>query len=95
MMVVNDYEVADAESAIVYADASFVLRVLQNVFRFGVLCPLAALGIVLTWRRWRELWVFYALTFSMVCAIALFYVMARYRYPLVPLLILFAAAGVV
>jgi len=57
------------------------------------LCPLSAIGIVLTRGRWRELWVYYALLASMVSAVALFYVMARYRYPLVPLLIPFAAAG--
>jgi tetratricopeptide (TPR) repeat protein len=95
VMVVNDYEVADAESAIVYADSSWVLSGLGRVCRFGVLFPLALMGGVLTWRRWRELWVFYALVGSMVFAVAVFYVMARYRYPIVPLLIPFAAVGVV
>jgi tetratricopeptide (TPR) repeat protein len=95
VMVFNDYEVADAESAIVYADSSWVLRAFGRVSRFGVVFPLAVLGLALTWRRWRDLWVFHALIASMVCAVAAFYVMARYRYPIVPLLIPFAAAGLV
>ena len=93
LMVLNRHEVADAESQYVCADFSPVLRGLGALWHFGVLCPLAAMGIVLTRGRWRELWIYYALLASMVSAVALFYVMARYRYPLVPLLMPFAAAG--
>ncbi len=93
LMVVNRHEVADAESQYVCADFSPVLRGLGTLWHFGVLCPLAAMGIVLTRGRWRVLWIYYALLASMVAAVALFYVMARYRYPLVPLLMPFAAAG--
>jgi hypothetical protein len=55
--------------------------------------PLALLGLVLTWPlRSRPL--------GRLCddrryaaSVVVFYVFARYRYPLVPLLIVFAAAG--
>lgn len=93
LMVWNRYEVADAESQYVYADYSVTLHVLGSVWHFGVLCPLAAVGVIATSRDWRRLWIYYALIVSMALAVALFYVMARYRYPLVPLLIPFAAAG--
>ena len=93
LMVLNRHEVADAESQYVCADSSPLLRALGSVWHFGVLCPLAAIGIVLTRGRWRKLWIYYALLASMASAVALFYVMARYRYPLVPLLMPFAAAG--
>lgn len=93
LMVWNAYEVSDAESQYVYAAHSFVLRGLGAVWHFGVLCPLAVVGAIATRRLWRHLWVFYAMIGSMAMAVALFYVMARYRYPLVPLLIPFAAAG--
>ena len=95
LMVVDRHEVADAESLYVYADSSVTLRVLGPVWNFGVLCPLAAMGIVLTRSRWRELSIYYALIASMILAVAIFYVMARYRFPLVPLLIPFAAVGCV
>jgi len=90
----NRYEIPDAESLYVYAATAPVLGVLGSVWHFGVLCPLAAVGLIASRRRWRDLWVLYALMASMACSVALFYVMARYRFPLVPLLIPFAAAGV-
>lgn len=93
LMVLNRYEVSDAESLYVYKDYSTILRLLSPVWHFGVLCPLAAAGIVCTWHDRRRLWVYYALIISMACAVTLFYVMARYRFPLVPLLIPFAAVG--
>ncbi len=94
-MVINRYEVSDAESMIVYADHSLALRVLANIWHFGTLCPLAAVGVWLMRRRWRGLWVYGAMFVSMVLAVAIFFVLARYRYPLVPLLIPFAAVGLV
>jgi tetratricopeptide (TPR) repeat protein len=95
LMVWNRYEVSDVESQYLYAEYSSLLKGLGRVWHFGVLCPLAALGAALTWRQWRRLWVYYLLIASMACSVALFYVMARYRFPLVPLLIPFAAAGCV
>ncbi len=95
LMVWNRYEVSDAESPYIYAESSLILGVLGRVWNFGVLCPLAAVGIVGTWGERRRLWVYYALIASMAVAVAAFYVLGRYRYPLAPLLIPFAAAGCV
>jgi len=95
LMVINAYEVADVESQVVYADHSILLTVLGGVWHFGVLAPLACAGVVLSWRRRRFLWIHYALIITMAAAVAMFYVLGRYRYPLVPLLIPFAAVGVV
>ncbi len=95
LMVWNRYEVGDVESQYVYAQYAPVLQGLGSVWHFGALCPLAAVGVVATRREWRRLWVWYALILSMAGSVALFYVLARYRYPLVPLLIPFAAAGCV
>ena len=93
LMVVHRHEVADAEDQYVCAEFSPVLQALGLFWHFGVLFPLASVGLVLTRHRWRELWLLYALVLSMVLAVAAFYVMARYRYPLVPLLIPLAAVG--
>ncbi len=94
LMVLNAYEVADVESQVVYADQSTLLTVLSRVWHFGVLAPVACAGVILTWRRRRVLWIHYALVITMAAAIALFYVLGRYRYPLAPLLIPFAAVAV-
>jgi hypothetical protein len=95
LMVWNRYEISDVESIYVYAEESLLLRGLLAVGHFGVLVPLAAVGVAATWHQRQKLWVEYALIASMALAVALFYVMGRYRYPLVPLLIPFAAAGLV
>ena len=42
-----------------------------------------------------RLWLLYALLVTYAASVVVFYVFARYRYPLVPFLILFAAAGAV
>ena len=61
----------------------------------GIRGWLAAAGVVLTRREWRQVWVYHVLIVSMACSVALFYVLGRYRFPLVPLLMPFAAAGLV
>jgi len=94
-MVWNRHEVSDAESLYIYGESSVVLGVLSKTWHFGVLCPLAAVGVVGTWGERRRLWVYYALIASMAAAVAAFYVLGRYRYPLALLLIPFAATGCV
>lgn len=94
-LLVNWYEVPDAEDQYFYERSSSVLRVLGWVWHFGVLLPLAAAGFVLVLARRRELVALYAIVATLTAGVLLFYLMARYRYPLVPPLVLFAAAGVV
>ncbi|MCP4590745.1 MAG: tetratricopeptide repeat protein [bacterium] len=94
MLVWNAYEIPDTESFSLYSRLSWLLGVCGGVCHFGVLCPLAAVGIVATARRWRELWLLYALLLTVALGVAVFYVFARYRYPLVPVLALFAGVGV-
>lgn len=93
LMVVNRYEVPDVESMYVYRDYSWPLKLLGPVWHFGILCPLAVWGIVVTRDQWRRLWLYYLLILVMVAAVVLFFILGRYRQPLVPLLILFAAIG--
>ena len=59
-------------------------------FPFGLLLPLAAVGLGVAWRRAPVL---AASVVLLGLAVAAFFVTARYRAPLVPLLALFAAAG--
>jgi tetratricopeptide (TPR) repeat protein len=85
--------VLDTDSIEAYADESHLLSGLLRLLHFGTLLPLALLGVWLTRSQWRRLWLLYALALTLAGAVALFYVMARYRYPLVPILALFAGAG--
>jgi tetratricopeptide (TPR) repeat protein len=91
----NATEVLDTESQETHAEYSWPLKVLGIVGHFGVLVPLALLGVVFTWPLRRRLAIVYALTLAYAASVAAFYVFARYRYPLVPTLMIFAAAGIV
>jgi tetratricopeptide (TPR) repeat protein len=91
----NATEMLDTESQETHAEHSLPLRVLGRVGHFGVLVPLALAGALLTWPMRRRLWILHAMTIAYGASVVVFYVFARYRYPLVPLLIPFAAAAAV
>lgn len=91
----NAAEMNDAEDMYTYADTSWVLRGLNFVFFFGTLAPVAFVGLVATARDWRRLWPLYLLLASYTASLLIFYVFGRYRYPMVPFLVIFAAAGLV
>jgi Flp pilus assembly protein TadD len=92
LLLVNAVEVADTEALEQQAERSVVLR-LAGVVNFGMLLPLAALGLWSHHRRIREYWLLPAMCAAYGASVLLFYVSARYRYPLVPFVIVFAAAG--
>jgi tetratricopeptide (TPR) repeat protein len=94
VLVWNAAEVADTEDQLTYADWSVLLRIASRVWNFGVLAPLALFGIWVTWPRRAELAPLYLLPGAYMLSLVAFAVMGRYRYPLVPFLILFASAGV-
>ena len=93
LLLVNRHEMLDTESQDSYAEWSWPLRLLGWFGHFGLLVPLALLGVVVTWPERRRLWIVHALAITYAASVVLFYVFARYRYPLVPFLLLFAAAG--
>lgn len=90
MLVWNARELVDTESIEMYRDHSPLLWGLGLVHHFGVLCPLAAAGIFISRRGWRRLWPLYGILLVFAAAVAVFYVFARYRLTLVPVLALFA-----
>lgn len=90
----NGDEIIDSEDPAVYADSSVLLRGLGWLVHFGTVAPLAAVGLWATRARWRRLWLLYAMLAAVTASVVLFYVFARYRYLLVPVVVLFAAAGI-
>ena len=94
LLVWNDREIPDSDEPIVYEDASLLLALLGFVLTFGTICPLALAGIGLTWPERRRLAVLYLTLLGIAASTTLFFVFARYRYPMVPILVLFAAAGI-
>ena len=89
----NAVEVIDTESQYAHAEHSLPLAVTGWLAHFGVLVPLAALGIAVTWPQRRRLLPLYLMLGLYAASVIAFYVFARYRYPLAPFLVLFAAAG--
>lgn len=93
LLVWNAREIEDSDDFYIYRSWSGLLDALGTVHHFGVLAPLAALGVALTYSRWRQLWLLYAMILSLAASVAIFYVFGRYRFSLAPLLALFAGAG--
>ncbi|MAF26741.1 MAG: hypothetical protein CME07_02620 [Gemmatimonadetes bacterium] len=64
-------------------------------FTFLVLGPLAVLGMVLSWRRRRRWMLPYLFVGFYSASVIVFFVLARYRLPIVPALVLFAGVALV
>jgi tetratricopeptide (TPR) repeat protein len=95
MITWNFLEIEDSDDSYIYQQWSPLLRMMAVLGNFGILAPLAAVGILLTLEERRRLAVLYLLTVTLAVSVAFFYVFGRYRFPLVPMLALFAGAGVV
>lgn len=92
-MTFDAFEIPDTEDIYLYADESWLLGAILSVLHFGVLLPLAAAGIWMVGRR-ESAWLHLMLAAAFAFSVVLFYVFARYRYPLVPLLIPLAGFAV-
>jgi tetratricopeptide (TPR) repeat protein len=93
LLLVNATEMLDTESQESYAEWSWPLRLGGWFGHFGVLIPLAALGMFLAWPERRRVAILYAMTGAYMASVLMFYVFARYRLPLVPLFMLFAGVA--
>jgi len=93
-LIWNAYELPDTEDYYLYCERSSLLHTLDRLWHFGILAPLAAVGIILTRTDWRRLWFLYAWLLLTTLSVAAFVVFARYRLPLVPVLLILAAAGI-
>lgn len=94
-LLVNAYEVPDADDIYFYERYARVLRVPFALLHMGTLFPLAVLGLAFTWPRRREIFVLHLVLGVLAAGVVAFYVFARYRYPFVSVLLVFAGAGIV
>jgi len=93
LLALNAVETVDTIDQYTYADWSLPLRVTNRFANFGIIAALAWIGLAVTWRRRRDLLVFYALGFVYLASLIAFFVLGRYRFPLAVLLMLFSGAG--
>ncbi len=63
-------------------------------FPFGLAVPLALAGVMLLRRRWRRLLPLYLFVAAYGASFVVFFVTARFRMPMVPVLLVLAVAGV-
>lgn len=93
----NAYEIKNNKNIYFVARYSPILRVLLTVFNFGLIAPVALLGCLVSLSRRRDpsalLLALFVATYMLT--VILFFVNARYRLPVVPILICFAAFSVV
>ncbi|GJM26825.1 MAG: O-linked GlcNAc transferase [Phycisphaerae bacterium] len=95
LLAINRYEISDVEGYNVYRDFSPILAILSIVGHFGILCPIAIAGMVLARSNSKHHKILVVLIATFTISVAAFFVLARYRAPLVPMLIPFTAYALV
>jgi tetratricopeptide (TPR) repeat protein len=95
LLLSNATEMLDTESQESHAEWSWPLKMAGPLGHFGVLVPLALLGAIVAWPQRKRLAILYAMTIAYASSVVMFYVFARYRLPLVPMLMLFASIALV
>jgi tetratricopeptide (TPR) repeat protein len=92
------YEVSNNRDLYFFKRYSFLNFMLFTTpvlkFPFGIVFPLAVIGIYLTRKRGPELLPIYLFLCAYTLSFIPFFITARYRLPLVPFYLLFAVAGV-
>jgi 4-amino-4-deoxy-L-arabinose transferase-like glycosyltransferase/predicted negative regulator of RcsB-dependent stress response len=90
----TDYELGNNQDEVFFAhEFGPVLRF--DPVRFGVVAPLGLLGLLLTARCWRRLGPAWLFVPAWCASVVLFFVCARFRIPMIPVLGVFAAHALV
>jgi tetratricopeptide (TPR) repeat protein len=82
------YEVPQIEHLRFERRYSWILRIPSPTF--GIVCPLGILGIVLSLRRHKEAYLLLLFILAYSATIVVFFVVARYRLPMIPALLVFS-----
>ena len=94
LMLSNAFEIPDNYNIPFMARFSWVLK--APLFTFGwFVAPLAAAGLYLSWAERGRFAMLYVLLGAYLVSIVFFFVFGRYRLPIVPILMVFAAHAVV
>jgi tetratricopeptide (TPR) repeat protein len=88
----NDLEATSNISPLLYQESSKVLPYSLN--HFSYFSSLGLMGIVLAIRKREKLFLLYSYLFAMTLSVILFHVVARFRIPAAPFLILFSAYAI-
>lgn len=94
VLAINAAEIGDTTDLYSHADRSIVLRAANKGFHFGLLAPLALIGVAFGWRERKAASLLGLIALAYLATLLVFYVFGRYRFPLVPVLVIFAARGI-
>jgi tetratricopeptide (TPR) repeat protein len=83
----NGYEVELNTEFYFFKNISHALKIAW--VPLGLIMPIGLLGMALTFRRWRDHMIFYLFFLCYSLSVVLFFVSARYRLPVVPVLLLY------
>ena len=92
-LFLHRYEEPDNEDISFWGRYSPWLRF--NFLRFGIIAPLALVGLIVAWPLRRRLALLYLVLGGYTLSVCLFFILARYRLPAVSLLLIFAAGALV
>jgi tetratricopeptide (TPR) repeat protein len=91
----NGNEISNNKDIYFFAKRSGILKFLLwkfiIFFPFGVMCPLALLGMILSRKLLEKTILLLLLIFVYMTSVIMFFVTARYRVPILPFLIIFSA----
>lgn len=91
-LLFNQYEIPVNCSSYFLKQFSGVLRL--PLITFGIIAPLALVGMFLAFKVWRRTFLLYAMIISYVIFMLLFFVLSRYRIPMAAIMIVFAGYAV-
>lgn len=93
-LFINGYEIPNNQDIYISRWFAPILKPLlfKNFiyFPFGLLAPLAIIGLIISLQNWRKYLIAYIVLSFYIISLQIFFVCARYRQPLIPLMILFA-----
>lgn len=91
----NGNEISNNKDIYFFAKRSGILKFLLwkfiIFFPFGIMCPLALLGMILSYKQLEKTILLLLLIFVYMVSVIMFFVTARYRVPILPFLIIFSA----
>lgn len=91
LLLVNGVEIADTDDF--YGRRHYMVSLKLAFLTFPWVLVAATLGVFQVRAKLKELWVLVAYLAVYALSVAAFYVFARYRFPLVPVLLLFGGVG--
>jgi len=94
LMLLGSYEWPDLEDYYLSVEHSRVLGWLDPALHWGVLLPTACAGLVFAWPLRRRWWPLAAWSLIIGASIVAFVIFGRYRAPLLPVVLMFAAAAI-